>query len=59
MANVMIRYELGTTTPKFKQRKVLAVWDFSPGCGRGATADLRLHRQITVDQGKCVHLTLV
>ncbi|KAH1091616.1 hypothetical protein J1N35_018873, partial [Gossypium stocksii] len=41
-----------TTTPKFKQRKVSAVWDFLPGCRRGATTDLGLNKQISVDQGK-------
>ncbi|KAH1064119.1 hypothetical protein J1N35_029106 [Gossypium stocksii] len=41
-----------TTVPKFKLRKVSAVRDFLPGCGRGVTTDLGLHRQITVDQGK-------
>ncbi|KAH1055936.1 hypothetical protein J1N35_034001 [Gossypium stocksii] len=36
--------------PKFKQSKVSAFWDFPPRCRRGATTNLRLHRQIAVDQ---------
>ncbi|KAH1047524.1 hypothetical protein J1N35_038308 [Gossypium stocksii] len=52
MATVMMGFEHVTTTPKFKRRKVSAVLDFSPGCGRGATIDFGLNRQIAVDQGK-------
>ncbi|KAH1122051.1 hypothetical protein J1N35_005211, partial [Gossypium stocksii] len=52
MATVTTGFEHVTTIPKFKQRKVSAVRDFLPGCKRGATTDLRLHKQITVDQGK-------
>ncbi|KAH1039104.1 hypothetical protein J1N35_040847 [Gossypium stocksii] len=52
MANVTMGFEHVTTTPKFKRHKVSAVRDFSPGCGRGATMDFKLIRQITVDQGK-------
>ncbi|KAH1091487.1 hypothetical protein J1N35_018744 [Gossypium stocksii] len=52
MANVTIGFEHVTTIPKFKQRKVSVVWDFPPGCGRGATTNLGLNRQIAVDQGK-------
>ncbi|KAH1107669.1 hypothetical protein J1N35_011437, partial [Gossypium stocksii] len=44
-------YECVTTTPKFKRRKVLVVQHFPPGCGRGASTDLGLNRQITIDQG--------
>ncbi|KAH1056059.1 hypothetical protein J1N35_034124 [Gossypium stocksii] len=51
MANVTIGYELGTTSPKFKRRKVSVVQDFLPGCGREATTNLELKWQITVDQG--------
>ncbi|KAG4170475.1 hypothetical protein ERO13_A12G149450v2 [Gossypium hirsutum] len=42
--------EAGIEVPKFKRRKVLAVRDFPPGCGRGTTSDFELHRQIPVDQ---------
>ncbi|KAH1073340.1 hypothetical protein J1N35_025668 [Gossypium stocksii] len=64
-------YESVTISPKFKRRKVSAVRDFPPGCGRRATTDLELYRQIKVDQGsgdyeylmlqmvRCVLLTLV
>ncbi|KAH1082843.1 hypothetical protein J1N35_022604, partial [Gossypium stocksii] len=52
MVTVTTGFEHITTTPKFKQRKVSAVWDFPSRCGRGATTDLRLNRQIVVDQGK-------
>ncbi|KAH1073277.1 hypothetical protein J1N35_025605 [Gossypium stocksii] len=52
MATVTTGFEHITTIPKFKRCKVSAVQDFLPRCGRGATTDLRLHRQITVDQGK-------
>ncbi|KAH1039830.1 hypothetical protein J1N35_041573, partial [Gossypium stocksii] len=51
MANVTTGFEHITTTPKFKRRKVSAVRDFLPGCGRGATTDFGLNRQIAVDQG--------
>ncbi|KAH1129573.1 hypothetical protein J1N35_000951 [Gossypium stocksii] len=51
MANVTTGFEHVTTTPKFKQRKVLVVRYFLPGCRRGATTDFGLNRQITVDQG--------
>ncbi|KAH1097653.1 hypothetical protein J1N35_014574 [Gossypium stocksii] len=53
MATVTTGFEHVTTIPKFKRRKVLVVGDFPPGCGRGATTDLELHRQIAVDKGKC------
>ncbi|KAH1105823.1 hypothetical protein J1N35_009591 [Gossypium stocksii] len=53
MAKVTTRFEHITTILKFKRRKVSAVQDFLPGCGRGATIDHRLNRQIAVDQGKC------
>ncbi|KAH1073201.1 hypothetical protein J1N35_025529 [Gossypium stocksii] len=52
MATMTTGFEHITTIPKFKRRKVSAVRDFSPGCRRGATTDLRLHSQIVVDQGK-------
>ncbi|KAH1082686.1 hypothetical protein J1N35_022447 [Gossypium stocksii] len=52
MAKVTTGFEHATTMPKFKRRKVWAVRDFSPGCEKGATTDLGLHRKITVDQGK-------
>ncbi|KAH1072959.1 hypothetical protein J1N35_025287 [Gossypium stocksii] len=52
MATLTTGFKHVTTTPKVKRRKVLAVQDFLPGCGRGATTDLRLHRQIAVEQGK-------
>ncbi|KAH1082661.1 hypothetical protein J1N35_022422 [Gossypium stocksii] len=34
MANVPTGYEHLAATPKFKRRKVSAVRDFPPGCGR-------------------------
>ncbi|KAH1083018.1 hypothetical protein J1N35_022779 [Gossypium stocksii] len=40
------------STPKFKRRKVSVVRDFLPRCGRGATTNLELNRQIAVDQAK-------
>ncbi|KAH1056058.1 hypothetical protein J1N35_034123, partial [Gossypium stocksii] len=52
MANVTIGYEVRTTVHKFKRHKVSVVREFPPGCRREATTDLRLNRQITVDQGK-------
>ncbi|KAH1056872.1 hypothetical protein J1N35_034937 [Gossypium stocksii] len=52
MAKVTTGFEHVTTMPKFKQPKVSAIRDFPPRCGRGATTDLELNRQITVDQGK-------
>ncbi|KAH1107436.1 hypothetical protein J1N35_011204, partial [Gossypium stocksii] len=52
MAKVTTGFEHVTTMPKFKQRKVSPVRDFLPGCRKGVTTDLELHRQITVDQGK-------
>ncbi|KAK5840034.1 hypothetical protein PVK06_008901 [Gossypium arboreum] len=42
--------EVGTEAPKFKRRKVSAVWDFPSRCGRGTTSDFELHRQIAADQ---------
>ncbi|KAH1122055.1 hypothetical protein J1N35_005215 [Gossypium stocksii] len=71
MANVMTGFEHVLTMPKFKRRKVLTVRDFLPGCGRVATTNLGLHRQIAVNQGfgdydylvlyvvRCVLLTYV
>ncbi|KAH1123072.1 hypothetical protein J1N35_006232 [Gossypium stocksii] len=44
-------FEHVISTPKFKRRKVSAVRDFPPGCGRGATTNLELNGQIAVDQG--------
>ncbi|KAH1073187.1 hypothetical protein J1N35_025515, partial [Gossypium stocksii] len=52
MAIMTTRFEHITTTPKFKRRKVSAVRNFLPGCKRGATMNLELHKQITVKQGK-------
>ncbi|KAH1114854.1 hypothetical protein J1N35_008232 [Gossypium stocksii] len=49
MTNVTTRFEHVTTIPEFKRRKVSAVRDFPPGCGRGATTDHGLNRQIAVD----------
>ncbi|KAH1031806.1 hypothetical protein J1N35_043980 [Gossypium stocksii] len=46
------KFEHVTTTPKLKRRKVSAVQDFPPRCGRGTTSNFELHRQIAVDQGK-------
>ncbi|KAK5833510.1 hypothetical protein PVK06_017354 [Gossypium arboreum] len=37
--------------PKFKRRRVSAVRDFPPGCGRVTTPNFGLSRQIAVDQG--------
>ncbi|KAH1073203.1 hypothetical protein J1N35_025531 [Gossypium stocksii] len=51
MFKVTMGFEHVTTIPKFKRRKVSAVRDFLPGCGRGATTNHGLNRQITVDQG--------
>ncbi|KAH1129671.1 hypothetical protein J1N35_001049 [Gossypium stocksii] len=38
------------STPKFKRRKVSAIRDFSPGCGRVATPNLGLSEWITIDR---------
>ncbi|KAH1107675.1 hypothetical protein J1N35_011443 [Gossypium stocksii] len=38
------------STPKFKQHRVLAVWDFSPGCERVTALNFGLSRQIAVNQ---------
>ncbi|KAH1056328.1 hypothetical protein J1N35_034393 [Gossypium stocksii] len=49
-------------TPKFKRRKVSAVWDFPPGCGRVTASNLGLSRQIAVDrssEGDSAHDYLV
>ncbi|KAH1120941.1 hypothetical protein J1N35_004101 [Gossypium stocksii] len=51
MANVTTGFEHVTTILKFKRRKVSAVRDFLSGCGRWATMDHGLNRQIVVDQG--------
>ncbi|KAH1107491.1 hypothetical protein J1N35_011259, partial [Gossypium stocksii] len=51
MAKVTTGFEHVTTMPRFKRRKVSAVWDFPPRCRRGATIDLKLHRKIVVNQG--------
>ncbi|KAH1122471.1 hypothetical protein J1N35_005631 [Gossypium stocksii] len=73
MAKVTTGFEHVTSMLKFKRRKVSAIQDFLPGCGRGATTDFRLNRQIAIDQGKysrpseylllyvirCILLTLV
>ncbi|KAH1121675.1 hypothetical protein J1N35_004835 [Gossypium stocksii] len=40
MAKVPPRYKRVATTPKFKRRKVSAVRDFPPGCGRVTTSTL-------------------
>ena len=42
--------EVGIEAPKFKRRKVSAIQDFPPGCGRGTMSDFELHRQIAVNQ---------
>ncbi|KAK5836081.1 hypothetical protein PVK06_011830 [Gossypium arboreum] len=42
--------EVGIEVPKFKLRKVSAVRDFPPGCGRGTMSDFELHWQIAIDQ---------
>ncbi|KAH1096384.1 hypothetical protein J1N35_013305, partial [Gossypium stocksii] len=47
------------TTGIEHRRKVSTVWDFPPGCGRGATTDHGLYRQITVDQGSDDYESLV
>ncbi|KAH1039897.1 hypothetical protein J1N35_041640 [Gossypium stocksii] len=36
--------------PKFKQRKVSAIWDFPPGCGRVTAPSSRSSEVITVDR---------
>ncbi|KAH1098205.1 hypothetical protein J1N35_015126 [Gossypium stocksii] len=71
MEKMTTRVKHATTIPKIKQRKVSVVRDFPPGCRRGATTDLGLHRQIAVVQGsgdyeylvlqviRCVLLTYV
>ncbi|KAH1120439.1 hypothetical protein J1N35_003599 [Gossypium stocksii] len=43
-------FEHVISTLRFKRHKVSAVRDFLPGCGRGATTNLKLNGQITVDQ---------
>ncbi|KAH1115118.1 hypothetical protein J1N35_008496 [Gossypium stocksii] len=44
------------SAPKFKRRKVSAIQDFLPGCGRIIAPKCRLSELITIDrssQGKC------
>ncbi|KAH1107815.1 hypothetical protein J1N35_011583, partial [Gossypium stocksii] len=50
-AKVTTGFEHVTTIPMFKRCKVSAIRDFPLGCGRGATMDHGLNRQIIVDQG--------
>ncbi|KAH1129684.1 hypothetical protein J1N35_001062 [Gossypium stocksii] len=52
MEKVTTGFEHVTTMPKFKQRKVSTVRDIPFRYKKGATTDLRSHRQIAVDQGK-------
>ncbi|KAH1039144.1 hypothetical protein J1N35_040887 [Gossypium stocksii] len=50
MAKVPTGYERVAATPKFKWRKVSAVRNFLPGCGRVIASNFGLCRQIAVDQ---------
>ncbi|KAH1122565.1 hypothetical protein J1N35_005725 [Gossypium stocksii] len=55
MAVVSAKNELVVPVPKFKRRRVSAVCDFPPGCGRVATPNSGSSKQITIDrssQGK-------
>ncbi|KAH1032265.1 hypothetical protein J1N35_044439 [Gossypium stocksii] len=50
MTEVLARKGPEVAAPKFKWRKVSAVQDFPPGCGRATASDFELSRQIAVDQ---------
>ncbi|KAH1098066.1 hypothetical protein J1N35_014987 [Gossypium stocksii] len=50
MAKVSAEFERVVSAPKFKRRKVSAVRDFLPGCGRVTAPNFGLSRQIAVDQ---------
>ncbi|KAH1114445.1 hypothetical protein J1N35_007823 [Gossypium stocksii] len=50
IAKVPAEFKHVATTLKFKRRKVLAIRDFSPGCGRVTASNLDLRRQIVIDQ---------
>ncbi|KAH1114072.1 hypothetical protein J1N35_007450, partial [Gossypium stocksii] len=55
MAKVPAELKDIASTLKFKQRKMSAIQDFPPGCGRVTASDTRLSELITVDrssQGK-------
>ncbi|KAH1055816.1 hypothetical protein J1N35_033881 [Gossypium stocksii] len=49
MAKVPTEFEGVASTLKFKQRKVSAIRDFPPGCGRITTPNSRASELITVD----------
>ncbi|KAH1082711.1 hypothetical protein J1N35_022472 [Gossypium stocksii] len=56
MAKVPAEIERVVSTPKFKRRRVSAVRDFPPRCGRVTASNFGLSRQITIyrsSQGKC------
>ncbi|KAH1046735.1 hypothetical protein J1N35_037519, partial [Gossypium stocksii] len=42
--------ELVAFAPKFKQRRISAVWDFPPGCGKVAAPNSGSSKQSTVSQ---------
>ncbi|KAH1039206.1 hypothetical protein J1N35_040949 [Gossypium stocksii] len=50
MAKVSAEIECVVSAPKFKCRKVSAVLDFSPGCGRVTASNIGLSKQIAVNQ---------
>ncbi|KAH1114485.1 hypothetical protein J1N35_007863 [Gossypium stocksii] len=49
MAMVSAKNELVVPTLEFKRRRVSAVQDFPPGCGRMAAPNSGLSKKITVD----------
>ncbi|KAH1114223.1 hypothetical protein J1N35_007601 [Gossypium stocksii] len=50
IAKVSAEIERVVSTPKFKRRKVSAIQNFLPRCGRVTASNFGLSRQIVVDQ---------
>ncbi|KAH1122354.1 hypothetical protein J1N35_005514 [Gossypium stocksii] len=50
MAKVSAEIKCVVSAPEFKRRKVSAVQDFPPRCGRVTASNFGLSRQIAVDQ---------
>ncbi|KAH1107623.1 hypothetical protein J1N35_011391 [Gossypium stocksii] len=50
MAKVSVEIERVVSVPKFKQRKVSAIWNFSSRCGRVTAPVSGSSRQIIVDR---------
>ncbi|KAH1107280.1 hypothetical protein J1N35_011048 [Gossypium stocksii] len=50
LVKVPTQCERVAATPKFKRRKMSAVWDFLSGCDRVTASNFGLSRQIAIDQ---------